>query len=90
VVVEDVLFIYSDRTTVKVRNIAHDDRVSVNLPDAEDVVIVHGRLTDLGTPLTRHDVVAAIVAKCTQPTDVSSLPGPAANGRLPRLDRVDH
>ena len=52
VVVEEVLFIYSDRTTVKARNIAHDDRVSINLPDAEDVVIVHGRLTDLGTPLS--------------------------------------
>ena len=47
VVVEDVLFIYSDRTTVKAHNIAHDDRVSINLPDAEDVVMVHGRLTDL-------------------------------------------
>ena len=79
VVVEDVLFMYSDRTTVKARNIAHDDRVSLNLPDGEDVVIVRGRLTDLGTPLTRPDVVAAIVAKYTQPIDLSSLPSEDPN-----------
>ena len=60
VVVEDVLFFYSERSTVKARNIAHDDRVSVNLPDGEDVVIVQGRVVDLGRPLTRPDVVAAI------------------------------
>ena len=48
VVVEDVLFVYSERSTVKARNIAHDDRVSVNLPDGEDVVIVQGRFVDLG------------------------------------------
>ena len=74
VAVEDVLYIYSDRTTVKSRNIAHDDRVSINLPDGEDVVIVHGRLADLGSPMTRPDVVAAIVAKYTEPMDLSALP----------------
>ena len=74
VVVEEVLFVYSERSTVKARNLAHDDRVSVNLPDGEDVVIVQGRFVDLGRPLTRPDVVAAIVAKYDRPTDLDSLP----------------
>ena len=74
VVVEDVLFVYSERSTVKARNIAHDDRVSVNLPDGEDVVIVQGRFVDLGRPIARPDVVAEIVAKYDQPSDRDDLP----------------
>ena len=87
-VVEDVLFFYSDRTTVKARNIAHDDRVSVNLPDGEDVVIVQGRLVDLGRPVTRPDVVAAFVAKYDQPIDLDDLPStdPSSNEVLWALE----
>ena len=88
VVVDDVLFVYSERSTVKARNIAHDDRVSVNLPDGEDVVIVQGRFVDLGRPLTRPDVVAAIVAKYDQPMDLEDLPSedPSSNEVLWALE----
>ncbi len=81
VVVDDVLYVYSERSTVKARNIARDDRVSVNLPDGEDVVIVQGRFVDLGTPLTHPEVVAAIVAKYDQPMDLDDLPSedPSSN-----------
>ncbi|HET8665808.1 MAG TPA: pyridoxamine 5'-phosphate oxidase family protein [Nocardioides sp.] len=74
VVVDDDLYLYSERSTVKARNLVADPRVVVHLESAEDVVIVHGRLDDLGAPGERGDVVAALAAKYPDPDDAQYLP----------------
>jgi hypothetical protein len=73
-VVDDDLYLYSERSTVKARNLVADPRVVVHLESAEDVVIVHGRLDDLGAPGERGDVVAALAAKYPDPDDAQYLP----------------
>jgi hypothetical protein len=50
VVTSQVLYLYSERRTLKARNLAADPRVVVHLESGEDVVIVRGLATDLGTP----------------------------------------
>jgi Pyridoxamine 5'-phosphate oxidase len=74
VVVDEVLYVYSERRTVKARNVARNPRVVVHLDDGEDVLIVHGHLDDLGRPQTRPDVVDAFAAKYDQPGDAQYLP----------------
>jgi Pyridoxamine 5'-phosphate oxidase len=74
VVVSDVLHLYSERRTVKARNVARDSRVVVHLDDGEDVVIVHGRLEDLGRPESRPDVLDAFASKYDRPGDAQYLP----------------
>ena len=74
VVVGDDLYIYSERSTVKARNLAADPRVVVHLESAEDVVIVHGVAEDLGHPTVMSEVVAGLAAKYTDPDDVQYLP----------------
>jgi hypothetical protein len=56
VTVEDILYLYSERSTVKARNLERDPRVVIHLESGTDVVIVHGRLVDQGRP-TDHPVV---------------------------------
>ena len=65
VVTGQVLYLYSERRTVKARNLAADPRVVVHLESGEDVVIVRGTAKDLGTPAQVPDVVAARAAKYT-------------------------
>ena len=48
-VMNDTLYLYSERRTVKARNLAADPRVVLHLESAEDVVIVRGTAEDLGT-----------------------------------------
>jgi F420H(2)-dependent biliverdin reductase len=74
VVVAGVWFFYSERHTVKARNLAADPRVAIHLADCEDVLIVYGRLQDLGLPQTRPDVIAALDAKYSGPADAALLP----------------
>jgi hypothetical protein len=74
VVVGEVWFGYSERHTVKARNLAADSRMSVHLAGGEDVLIVYGRLQDLGRPQVRPDVVAAFDAKYAGPEDRPFLP----------------
>src|SRR5262249_41592606 len=57
VVVGEQLYFYTERSTVKARNIERDPRVLVHLESGADVVIVRGILTDLGRPDQRPDVV---------------------------------
>ena len=47
----------------------------LHLPDPEDVLLVAGRLRDLGGPRDVPDVVAAFAAKYTAPGDEGYLPG---------------
>jgi PPOX class probable F420-dependent enzyme len=74
VVVGDDLYLYSERSTVKARNMAADPRVVVHLESADDVVIVHGVAEDLGRPADMSEVVAGLVAKYPDPADAQYLP----------------
>ena len=59
------LYLYSERRTVKARNLAADPRLVVHLESGEDVLIVRGVAEDLGAPTQVPDVVAALAAKYT-------------------------
>jgi general stress protein 26 len=74
VVVEQTWHCYSERHTVKARNLQLNPRVAVHLGDGDDVVIVHGSVVELGRPQARPDVIAAFDAKYTRPDDVPFLP----------------
>src|SRR5215471_14598492 len=50
VVAGRTLYLYSERSTVKARNIAADPRVVVHLESGDDVLIVRGTAEDLGSP----------------------------------------
>jgi PPOX class probable F420-dependent enzyme len=68
------LYLYSERRTVKARNLAADPRVVVHLESGEDVVILRGVAEDRGTPAEIPDVVAALSAKYTGEADRQYLP----------------
>ena len=70
----DTLYLYSERRTVKARNLAADPRVVVHLESGEDVVIVRGTAEDLGSPAGVPEVVAALSAKYTGEGDQQYLP----------------
>jgi hypothetical protein len=74
VVTEETLYFYSERHTVKARNLAADPRAVVHLESGENVLIVRGRLDDLGAPAEVGYVVAALSAKYTRPEDQQYLP----------------
>ena len=74
VVTGHILYLYSERRTVKARNLATDPRVVVHLESGEDVVIVRGTAEDLGTPADVPEVVAALSAKYTGEDDRQYLP----------------
>ena len=74
VVAGQTLYLYSERSTVKARNIAADPRVVVHLESGDDVVVVRGTAEDLGSPAGVPEVVAALAAKYTAPGDRQYLP----------------
>jgi PPOX class probable F420-dependent enzyme len=74
VVTGQTLYLYSERSTVKARNLAIDPRVVIHLESGEDVLIVHGAAEDLGTPAEVPSVVAALAEKYTRPEDRQYLP----------------
>jgi nitroimidazol reductase NimA-like FMN-containing flavoprotein (pyridoxamine 5'-phosphate oxidase superfamily) len=74
VVTNHTLYLYSERRTVKARNLAADPRVVVHLESAEDVVIVRGTAEDLGTPAQVPEVVLALSAKYAGEADRQYLP----------------
>jgi PPOX class probable F420-dependent enzyme len=67
-------YLYSERRTVKARNLAADPRAVLHLPDASDVVIVHGRLEDIGHPRDHDEVTEAFATKYRRPADQAFLP----------------
>ena len=67
-------YLYSERRTLKARNVAADPRVVLHLADATDVVIVHGHLDDLGHPHDHGEIVAAFGRKYQYPEDQAFLP----------------
>ncbi len=68
------LYLFSERGTVKARNLAADPRVVVHLSDAEDVLIVRGTAEDVGHPSAHAEVIAALAAKYASPADRQYLP----------------
>jgi hypothetical protein len=74
VVMGSDLHLYSERRTAKARHVAVDPRVVVHLESAEDVVIVHGSLEDVGSPGDNPEVVAALDAKYPDGADAAYLP----------------
>ena len=74
VILDDRFYIYSERRTAKAKNLAHDSRAVVHLESAEEVVIVHGRLDDVGGPGDQPGVVDALSAKYDAPEDDQYLP----------------
>ena len=70
-----VAYVFTYRGARKARNVAADGRVLLHLPDPEDVLIVEGRLRDLGGPDDVPDVVAAFAAKYPAVDDQAYLPG---------------
>ena len=74
VVTGETLYLYSERNTVRARNLAADPRVVVHLESGEDVLIVCGVAEDLGPPAAVPAVVAALAAKYTRPEDRQYLP----------------
>src|SRR5690242_12120002 len=74
VVTGQALYLYSERRTVKARNLAADPRLVVHLESGEDVLIVRGVAEDLGAPTQVPDVVAALAAKYTGEGDRQYLP----------------
>lgn len=74
-VLDDVFCIFSERGTVKARNIAADPRVIVHLESGEEVLIVRGVADDIGGPADLPRVLAAFAAKYTGEDDRPYLPG---------------
>lgn len=74
VVVDAHLYLYSERSTVKARDLAENPRAVVHLESAEDVLIVQGVLEDLGHPGDHDAVLAALREKYAAPADATYLP----------------
>jgi hypothetical protein len=74
VVIGHVLYLYSERRTIKARNLAADPRVVVHLESGDDVLIVRGTAEDLGTPAQVPEVVTGLSAKYTGERDRPFLP----------------
>src|SRR5690242_18157462 len=64
-VLGEVFYFFSERSTVKARNVAADPRVIVHLESGEEVLIVGGVADDVGGPADLPAVVAAFAAKYT-------------------------
>lgn len=73
-VLDGVLYLYTDRQSVKARNLAENPRLVVHLESGEDVLIVHGTAEDAGHPANAPGVLAALRSKYHQPEDAPYLP----------------
>jgi hypothetical protein len=74
VVVQERFYVYTERSTVKARNVARDPRVLVHLEDGGNVLIVHGTLADLGRPANEPAVIAAFDRKYDEDWERPFLP----------------
>jgi len=80
VVVDGVLFFYTEDTTVKARNLAADSRVVIHSESGDDVVIVTGTAEQVGRPGQHPVVVSAFASKYSAADDAQYLP--AAGDRI--------
>jgi hypothetical protein len=74
-VVNECLYLYTERTTVKARNLTADPRAAIHLESGADVVIVYGELADVGNPSASPAVLDAFAAKYDRPEEQPFLPG---------------
>ena len=87
VTLDEHLYFYTSRITVKARNLTRDARAAFHLESAEDVVIVHGRVVDLGEPSLSSKVMNALSEKYHEPGDSVYLP--SSNASYDVLYRFD-
>jgi pyridoxamine 5'-phosphate oxidase-like protein len=89
VVTGQALHLYSERRTVKARNLAADSRLVVHVESGEDVLIVRGTAEDLGPlpmsltwwrPWRRNTPARVTGSICPTPTPISTW-SPAFNRR---------
>ena len=74
---DDTLVLYSERGTVKARNIAANQRIIVHLESGSDVLIVHGTAHELTETADVLRACAAFAAKYTAPEEFDWLPSPS-------------
>jgi nitroimidazol reductase NimA-like FMN-containing flavoprotein (pyridoxamine 5'-phosphate oxidase superfamily) len=74
VVAENTMYFYSERSTIKARNIGQDPRIVVHLESGSDVVIVHGKAIDIGHPIEHREIVLHFERKYCHPDEVCFLP----------------
>lgn len=90
VVINRVLYLYSERRTIKARNLAADPRVVVHLESADDVVIVRGTAEDRELlprsprwwrPCLRNTPVRGISSTCRMLTLISTSSMPSGRSQ---------
>jgi hypothetical protein len=74
VVVDGRFYLYTERSTVKARNLKRNPQVAVHTESGADVLIVHGVLADRGRPDASPTVVAAFAAKYDKDWEQQFLP----------------
>jgi PPOX class probable F420-dependent enzyme len=74
VVVDQVLWFYTEDDTVKARNLAADPRLVVHSESGDDVLIVRGTATAMGRPGGHPAVIDAFAAKYSAAGDAVYLP----------------
>ena len=74
VVLDDQFYVYSERRTAKAKHLVRDPRIVVHLESAEHVVIVYGRMIDVGRPTDVPEVVDALSVKYDSTGDDQYLP----------------
>jgi hypothetical protein len=74
VVLDDQFYVYSERRTAKAKHLVRDPRIVVHLESAEHVVIVYGRMIDVGRPTDVPEVVDALSVKYDSAGDDQYLP----------------
>ncbi len=74
VVVDEVLYFYTETTTAKARNLRADPRIVVHLEDGDDVLIVRGAVQETTEPALLARVLAAFAPKYDDPDDLQYLP----------------
>jgi nitroimidazol reductase NimA-like FMN-containing flavoprotein (pyridoxamine 5'-phosphate oxidase superfamily) len=74
VVADGDFYMYSERSTIKARNIAANDRVALHLESGADVLIVYGKAVELidGAAVVR--VCEAFAGKYTAASEIEWLP----------------
>jgi hypothetical protein len=74
VVVDDVLYAYTEVDTVKARNLRADPRCVVHLEDGDDVVMARGTMAPVSGPELVASLLAVFAVKYAEPDDRPYLP----------------
>ena len=74
VVLDEVLYLFTESDSVKALNLAADPRLVLHLESGDDVLIVRGSAELLGRPGDLPAIVAAFAGKYTEPDDLQYVP----------------